>query len=405
MPFTFRLRVPLRIARARRDAQRKEFAVLLRELGEAEARQREAEDRLLGLGEELARRAREGIDGRGLAVLSEAKDRVRSRIPGLRETVRVLSRREEELRLALAHTTREVTVLEKLRRRAYVEYVQDLARRERKVIEDVLLVRRARGDGAGEAAPSRVRRVRAGSGAARAKGDRRRPTRPPRAGDGGLPGRGERIMRLRGVLIAVLTTAVLANGVLVLDVMSGGGWLPFAEAGSAKTEAAPEKGAGRVETRDTKTPEAGEVGAREAEAAYRALVQELTEQKEALDKKARELAERERQLGVLRQELSAQKEQAAASAASAGTAKTNAAAPEGENMKRLIKAYSGMEPDNAARALQELYAKDRDIALDLFAGLSARKAAAILDALAALKPALAADISAEMSHRDEPRAQ
>ena len=64
-----------------------------------------------------------------------------------------------------------------------------------------------------------------------------------------------------------------------------------------------------------------------------------------------------------------------------------------------------MEAGNAARAMQELYATDRDTALDVMLGLPARKAAAIMDALAASKPSLAAEFPSEMSHRDEPRAQ
>ncbi|HNX20130.1 MAG TPA: hypothetical protein PKG80_07635, partial [Acidobacteriota bacterium] len=62
-------------------------------------------------------------------------------------------------------------------------------------------------------------------------------------------------------------------------------------------------------------------------------------------------------------------------------------------------------PENAARALAELYNRDRDTAIDLMLALPARRSGAILDALAQTKPGLAADISADMSHRDEPRAQ
>jgi hypothetical protein len=221
-------------------------------------------------------------------------------------------------------------------------------------------------------------------------------------------------MKVRGVLITVLAVAVLANGALLWDAVFGGGWLSVAMAGNAMAEERTEKphgpAAGVLKTaaadKAQLPTDASATAAREAELAYRALVTELTEQKQVLDAKAKELAERERQVGVLRQELQAQKDQAAdAGPAPAAAGAKGPATEPGESFKKLVKAYAGMEAENAARALQELYVKDRDTALDVILGLPARKAAAIMDALAASKPSLAADLSSEMSHRDEPRAQ
>ncbi len=218
-------------------------------------------------------------------------------------------------------------------------------------------------------------------------------------------------MKPRGLLLTLLGFAVVANGALIVDVVVGGGWLPFAEASSTKTESASaksERGGGRDAKKEKAEPvtppgEAAEAQAKEAEKAYRELIQELTDQKAALDKKSKEIAERERQLGVLRQELAAQ--QAAAAPAAGAAAGKAGQGPQSDSFKKTVKAFAGMDAENAAKALAELYAKDRDTALDLMLALPARKAAAVMDALAAQKPAMAADLSSEMSHRDEPRAQ
>lgn len=216
-------------------------------------------------------------------------------------------------------------------------------------------------------------------------------------------------MKPRGLLLTLLGFAVLANGALIVDVVVGGGWLPFAEASSTKTESTPSKSerrAGREKEKpEPVTPpgEAAEAQAKEAEKAYRELIQELTDQKAALDKKSKEIAERERQLGVLRQELAAQ--QAAATPAAGAAGAKAGQGTQSDSFKKTVKAFAGMDAENAAKALAELYAKDRDTALDLMLALPARKAAAVMDALAAQKPAMAADLSSEMSHRDEPRAQ
>jgi flagellar motility protein MotE (MotC chaperone) len=176
-----------------------------------------------------------------------------------------------------------------------------------------------------------------------------------------------------------------------------------AEASSgAAAEPAPSAGSISVK-RDSKkkvNPAAeSEAAAKEAEAAYKSLIAELTEQKQALDKKAAELAERERQVGVLREELKAQ--QAAAAANPAPAAQKPVPLQETESFKRMVKAYANMEGENAARALEQLYGKDDDVAVDLMLALPPRKAAAVLDALSSSgKQALAAEVSLEMSRRD-----
>lgn len=211
--------------------------------------------------------------------------------------------------------------------------------------------------------------------------------------------------RIRDGLIAVLVLAVAANVLLIGDIVVGGGFLPTASASSAPAKPVAKAATPAPAKPGTAAPPrtvSPDPEVREAEAAYRALIGELTDQKAQLEKKAQELAERERQLGVLKQELAAQQAAAVEAKPAAAAAPAPAAT---ENFKRLVKAYGGMEPDNAARALTELYERDPDVALDVLLGLSARRAAAVMDALASSKPSLAAEISSEITHRHEPRAE
>ena len=70
------------------------------------------------------------------------------------------------------------------------------------------------------------------------------------------------------------------------------------------------------------------------------------------------------------------------------------------NFERLLKAYEGMDPENAAAALAELYTRDRKVVIDVLLGLEARQAAATLDALAATHPQQAAALSLEIWKND-----
>lgn len=142
--FTFRLEVPLRLARAQRTGLRKEMAIALRDRDVAEGllEAGRAEVRLRGA--ELQRRTLEGIGGAELALLSGARDAAARKLPALQDRLRAADEREQEVRAQLAQATREVSVLEKLRHKAFEDWRRDLARREQAMIDDVVLVRKAR---------------------------------------------------------------------------------------------------------------------------------------------------------------------------------------------------------------------------------------------------------------------
>ncbi len=199
---------------------------------------------------------------------------------------------------------------------------------------------------------------------------------------------------MRRILMAVLAVAVLANVVLVLDALTFGALVPPA-------------GAQSLPPVDTATSEGSEQPLHPADAGpqteketYRRLVDELVTQRDRLEQRARELLERERQLSVLRDELKTERDQIEAARQELVKEKEDYLSLGRPNFDRLLKAYEGMDPENAAAALAELYGKDRKVVIDVLLGLKARQAAQTLDALAAIKPKIAADISFQIWSQD-----
>lgn len=181
-------------------------------------------------------------------------------------------------------------------------------------------------------------------------------------------------MNGRKVLIATAAAVLTVNALVVVDALTFGVLVPRAEAKGVVGERTrpPAPATGRVEA-----------GSSEAEAAYRALVADLQQQKQVLDRRADELAERERRLQALEQSLDAK----AVTAPRAG-------------FDRLLKAYEGMDPENAAAALAEVYRKDRHVVVEVLLGMKPRQAAAVLDSIAAAAPPIAAELSLEVWKRD-----
>jgi flagellar motility protein MotE (MotC chaperone) len=200
-------------------------------------------------------------------------------------------------------------------------------------------------------------------------------------------------MNVRKVLIVTAAAALVVNALVVVDALTRGMLVPRAEAkGSVAERARPAAPAASV------TPAAAEAGASEAEAAYRALIIELQQQKQALDRRAGELADRERRLREQNQspEDGAEVRPGGRGGAAGGA---TASAPH-TAFDRLLKAYEGMDPENAAAALAKLYAKERQVVVEVLLGMKPRQAAAVLDAIAATAPSVAAELSLEIWKRD-----
>ncbi|MCU0230804.1 MAG: hypothetical protein MUC67_05435 [Acidobacteria bacterium] len=188
-------------------------------------------------------------------------------------------------------------------------------------------------------------------------------------------------MRARRVVVLALAAALVVNALLVVDALTAGLLVPRVEARApvAAPVAAPARA---VPPRVLAADE--EAGAAQAEAAYRALVADLRQQKQALDRAAAALAEREQRLARAEQELVAR---AAAPAARPA-------------FDRLVRAYEAMDPDRAAAALVALRARERQATIEVVLAMKPREAAAVLDALAATSPSLAAELSLEAWRRE-----
>jgi flagellar motility protein MotE (MotC chaperone) len=186
------------------------------------------------------------------------------------------------------------------------------------------------------------------------------------------------------VLVAAAAVALVLNALLVVDALTVGLLVPRAEARApvaarAGADARGERpGPARNAAADADAGVVpGEAGAAEAEAAYRALVAELMRQKQALDRRAAALAEREQRVAGAEQAL-----------------QVRGGAPEPPSgFERLVRAYEAMDPDNAAAALASLYGKERQAVIEILLGMKPRPAAAVLDALAAHAPSVAAELS------------
>lgn len=233
---------------------------------------------------------------------------------------------------------------------------------------------------------------------------------------------------MRRFLLSLLTTLVLANVLLVADALTLGLVVPRAEAQSATppgTEAQ-DSSAGTAETagaaaavgavdaaadgaaHDTESahraPPAtdravvsgNDPACLEAETTYRNLVNELGATRKRLEQESSELAERERQIGVLTSELDRRKTELDATAKRLAAEEKRLAQAAAPSFDKLLKAYEGMDPANASAALHELYPKDRQTVIDLLLGMKPRQSAAALDALAASYPREAADLSYEI---------
>ncbi len=201
-------------------------------------------------------------------------------------------------------------------------------------------------------------------------------------------------MKGRWVLVGILAVAIVGNVLLAWHTLTGAPGRP--------APARPAQGPAPRHVADH-SAKFVEAQAREAEAAYRTLVAELTEQKTRLERRAQELAERERQIVVLRQELEVQAAASAASAAQARPGATPAPSIDAPDpVKRLVRSYASMTPENAAGTLAELHGRAPRTARDIFLALPPRASGSILDVLSATRPALAAQLSLEIVRGAEP---
>lgn len=215
-------------------------------------------------------------------------------------------------------------------------------------------------------------------------------------------------MAVRKVLVALLVAGTIANGILLADALLWGLLVPVAEA--EPQPPGEDSGAGDGDEADGEQAEEREKpehpalqGGKIARATYRRLIDEVSAHKERLEERASRLSERERQLGVAQEELRAERERIEKLREKLRQERAEAGGATAPSFERLLKAYEGMEPENAASALSRLYERDRNVVVDVLLGLRSRQAALVLDAVAATHPQIAADLSLEIWQKDPRR--
>lgn len=191
--------------------------------------------------------------------------------------------------------------------------------------------------------------------------------------------------------LGLLGLGLAANLLLVADALTVGLIVPLAAA-QGTAAAAP-----HTEAAETGHGAEGATAAcLEAETTYRNLVRELTEQTQQAQGERQQLVERERQLGVLTAELEQRTTLLDAREKRLLEQRKQVEQAASPSFEKLLKAYEGMEPGNAASALHELLPQGRETVIDLLLGMKPRQSAAALDALAAQYPREAADLSREI---------
>lgn len=139
--FVFRLDLPLRLARSRRNQSRRELALVLRRLLSAEEELRRGEDHVKRAETALSHELADGVAGSVLPVLVAGVQTARGRLPGLRQRVRQVQEEEREVRTRLMAASREAQVFERLRQEAFQEFKRQEDRKLQAVADDIVLIR------------------------------------------------------------------------------------------------------------------------------------------------------------------------------------------------------------------------------------------------------------------------
>lgn len=205
----------------------------------------------------------------------------------------------------------------------------------------------------------------------------------------------------RKKILAFLAAANLINAAVVGSLLGFGQLAsesPLAQAGSTKE--ASERAPVRSRLSPIEPPALGEESAKQI---YERLVEQLLTRQQELEKASEAVAERERQIEVVRAELDKRRQEIVDARKAFEDEQKALAESKAPSFDRLLKAYEGMEPVNAAKAMAEIYDKDREVVVDLLLGLKPRQAAGILDSLAATSPKQTADLSLEIWKRDPRR--
>lgn len=142
--FQFRLQLPLRLARANRAALRRELAQIMRRSLDASSNLQAMQQRERDIVTELAADVARGASGADLALWTQQRELMRQALPQLQQIFDALAGQEQGVRQKLGQASRETETYERLNREAYDTWRREKERCDQALVDDAVLVRRAR---------------------------------------------------------------------------------------------------------------------------------------------------------------------------------------------------------------------------------------------------------------------
>lgn len=142
--FQFRLQLPLRLARANRAALRRELAQVMRQSLDANSNLQAMQQKEREIVSELAAGVDRGASGADLTMWTLQRELMRQALPQLQQICDDLVGQEQGVRQKLGQVSRETETYERLKREAYDAWRREKERHDQALVDDAVLVRRAR---------------------------------------------------------------------------------------------------------------------------------------------------------------------------------------------------------------------------------------------------------------------
>lgn len=119
-----------------------ELAELLRSLENEEFRLKDLNSELNGLYDEVLRQTIDGCSAKELRDYNRYLEKVTHEIQVQKKNIDAIQEKIEELQVGLMELSKEKNVLEKLREKRYLKHLQEQAREEQKLLDEMSLVTR-----------------------------------------------------------------------------------------------------------------------------------------------------------------------------------------------------------------------------------------------------------------------
>jgi flagellar FliJ protein len=119
-----------------------ELAKLLSSLENEELRLKDLNTELTGLHDEVLRRTIDGCSAKELRDYHRYLDKLTLEMQAQKKNIESIQEKIEELQASLMELSKEKKVLEKLREKRYLKHLQEQAREEQKILDEMSLVSR-----------------------------------------------------------------------------------------------------------------------------------------------------------------------------------------------------------------------------------------------------------------------